>query len=833
SASICQGQTYTFGSQTLTSSGTYNRTVTSANGCDSVITLTLTVNPNSSASIVEEICQGQTYSFGSQTLIASGTYNRTIPTANGCDSLITLTLIVRPNSSTSLSATICQGQSYFFGSQTLTAPGTYNLTVPSANGCDSVITVTLTVKPNSSASISATICQGQTYTFGSQSLTSAGTYNRTVTATNGCDSIITLTLSVRSTPSLIAQPQNSSVDLYDSATFSVQANEATSYQWQVSTNGNTSFVNIQNNQLYAGSGSMTLIVRALTLNMNNYRYRCVVSNSCGEINSDPASLTVNTPSAVQFYFDNQTSCQNQNGSLVSIPVRANNFFRVAAMNGRIIMPNGSSLISVSNVNSSIIGFASAILGSDTVSFSWFRNNGVTLSDSSVLFRINLTYNNSVNGDLSWVSGTLFAFNEFNSGLPVVGNNGTIISREVPIVNAGNDINSCPGATVVLSASGNASSFSWSNGSTGTNITVNPFVTTTYVVSGINQFGCSKNDTVVVYVNPVVPVQIANADTVRTCSIGNGVQLLATGANSYIWTPSIGLSSSTIPNPTANPTSTTRYKVIGISASGCVTEDSMTIIVSAPVNISFNLTSNSVCLNQTSIALNATPIGGTFAGSGVVNGSFSPSTAGPGNHIVTYTYIDQNSGCISQATQNISVNGLPNGSAGLDQIICQGQTATLSATGGSSYLWNNGNTSPSISVNPSQTTIYTVSIFNSSGCFVVDTIIVEVSTGPNITLSGNATICSGGSTQIIASGGTSYSWSPNVGISSTTISNPIFNPQTTTTYTVYAANSNGCVSANTITIIVNDLPIVNAGNDTISCGNPIVISASSSGTGTLN
>ena len=739
---------------------------------------------------------------------------------------------MKPNSSTSLSATICQGQTYSFGSQTLTAPGTYNLTVPSGNGCDSVITVTLIVKPNSSTSLSATICQGQSYTFGSQSLSSAGIYNRTVTAANGCDSIITLTLSVRSTPSLIAQPQNSSVNLYDSATLSVQANGATSYQWQVSSNGNTSFVNIQDNQLYAGSGSMTLIVRALTLNMNNYRYRCVVSNSCGQVNSDPVTFTVNTPSTVQFYFDNQSSCQNQNGSLVSIPVRANNFFRVAAMNGRIKLPNGSSLISVSNVNSSLIGFTSAILGSDTVSFSWFRNNGVTLSDSSVLFRINLSYNNSVNGNLSWVSGTLFAFNEFNSSLPVVGNNGTIISREVPVVNAGNDINSCPGATVVLSASGNASTFSWSNGSTGTNITVSPIVTTTYIVSGTSQFGCSNSDTVVVYVNPVVPVQIANADTLRTCSTGIGVQLLATGANSYIWTPSAGLSSSTIPNPTANPTSTTLYKVIGISASGCVTEDSITIIVSAPVNVSFNLPSNSVCLNQTSIALNATPIGGTFTGSGVVNGSFSPSTAGLGNHVVTYTYIDQNSGCISQATQSITVNGLPNGSAGLDQIICQGQTATLSATGGSSYLWNNGNTSPSISVNPSQTTIYTVSIFNSSGCFVNDTVIVEVSTGPNITLSGNATICNGGSTQIIASGGTSYSWSPNVGISSTTISNPIFNPQTTTTYTVYAANSNGCVSANTITIIVNDLPIVNAGNDTISCGNPIVISASSSGTGTL-
>jgi len=1240
-AAICQGQSYTFGSQSLTSAGTYNRTVTAANGCDSVITLILAIKPNASSNISEAICQGQSYTFGLQTLTTSGTYTNTVTAGNGCDSVVTLILTVLPNSSATVTDSICPNQTYLFGNQTISSTGTYTQTTPSANGCDSVITLNLlarvacsitttigsvsgcvgdtvlvpvtiqngfgiasismaigydpsklacingvanvnpaianslltncgtfngisqfraawfdlnpvnlngnlftmkfvvlapgthalswdlvtpgnceytdaaadiipgtswnngnvtlgsgccavfaSITPSGSTSIcqgssvtlnassgtglsyqwflngsaingatnsslvansagsytvsvsesancsytsaavsltvnalptatitaggATTFCQGASVTLNANTgsglsyqwllnnaaisgatnaslvATAQGSYTVTVTNLNGCSAtssatsvtvrslpIATITgatsfcqgantvlsantgtgrtyqwrrnniniigatsanytvvtagtyavavtsntcvaisnaitvsvnplptvtvnaagntsfcqgnsvtlnattdpsntiqwrrngtdiagatsntltasdagaytarvtsstgcaatssaiqVTVGSTPNLIAQPQNRSVNLYDSVTFSVQANEATSYQWQVSTSGNASFVNLQDNQLYAGSRSTTLILRVLTLNINNYRFRCVVSNSCGQVNSNPASLTVNTPSAVQFYFDNQLACQSQNGSLVSIPVRANNFFRVAAINGKIKLPNGSSLISVSNVNSSLIGFASAILGSDTVSLSWFRNYGVTLSDSSVLFRINLTYNNSVNGNLSWISGTMFAFNEFNSILPVVGNNGVIISREIPLVNAGNDINSCPGATVVLSASGNASTFEWSNGSTGTNITVNPFNTTTYVVSGMNQFGCSISDTVVVYVNPVVPVQIANPDTVSSCSTGNGVQLLATGANSYIWTPSAGLNSSTIPNPTANPTTTTRYKVIGISASGCVTEDSILIIVYSPVSISFNLPSNSVCLNQTNITLNATPFGGTFTGNGVVNGTFSPSTAGPGNHVVTYTYIDQNSGCISQATQSISVDGLPNGSAGLDQLICQGQTTILSATGGSSYLWNNGNTSPFISVNPSQTTTYTVSIFNTSGCFVIDTIIVEVSTGPNITLSGNTTICSGGSTQITGSGGTSYSWSPNVGISSTAISNPIFNPQTTTTYTVYAANSNGCVSANTITIVVNELPIVNAGNDTISCGIPILISASSYSTGTV-
>jgi hypothetical protein len=196
-ATICQGQGYAFGSQTLTATGTYSRTVPSANGCDSVITLTLTVSPNSTTSMSASLCQGQSFAFGTQTLTAAGTYSRVVPAANGCDSVISLTLTVRPNRTASLSATICQGQSYDFGTQTLTVTGNYTRTIPAANGCDSSITVTLTVRPNSTASLSATICQGQSYVFGTQNLTTSGNYTRTIPAVNGCDSLITLTLTVR------------------------------------------------------------------------------------------------------------------------------------------------------------------------------------------------------------------------------------------------------------------------------------------------------------------------------------------------------------------------------------------------------------------------------------------------------------------------------------------------------------------------------------------------------------------------------------------------------------------------------------------------------------
>jgi hypothetical protein len=195
-AQICNGQTYAFGTQSLTTSGTYTRTVTSSAGCDSIITLNLNVVPTVTGSVTAQICNGQTYAFGTQSLTTSGTYTRTVTSSAGCDSIITLNLSVAPALTETISAQICNGQTYVFGTQSLTTSGTYTRTVISSAGCDSIITLTLSVVPALTGTVSAQICNGQTYAFGTQSLTTSGTYTRTVSSSGGCDSIITFNLSV-------------------------------------------------------------------------------------------------------------------------------------------------------------------------------------------------------------------------------------------------------------------------------------------------------------------------------------------------------------------------------------------------------------------------------------------------------------------------------------------------------------------------------------------------------------------------------------------------------------------------------------------------------------
>jgi uncharacterized repeat protein (TIGR03803 family) len=198
-ATICQGDSFFLGSQVLTTGGVYNETFQSGQGCDSIVTLTLNVNPSFSSSATASICNGQSYQFGTQTLIAAGLYSETFIAANGCDSVVTLTLTVNPIFNATANASICNGQTFVFGTQTLTSAGTFNETFSTQLGCDSIVTLTLVVNDTFVANATASICDGTSLVFGSQVLTSAGIYTEVFATQSGCDSTITLTLAVSDT----------------------------------------------------------------------------------------------------------------------------------------------------------------------------------------------------------------------------------------------------------------------------------------------------------------------------------------------------------------------------------------------------------------------------------------------------------------------------------------------------------------------------------------------------------------------------------------------------------------------------------------------------------
>ena len=119
-------------------------------------------------------------------------------TIDGCDSIVTLTLTVNPVESTTLLAAICDGTSYTENGFNVSEAGTYTQNLQTINGCDRIVTLTLTVNPTYNITIDASINEGEMYEENGFSESEAGTYVHTLQSEFGCDSVITLNLTVNS-----------------------------------------------------------------------------------------------------------------------------------------------------------------------------------------------------------------------------------------------------------------------------------------------------------------------------------------------------------------------------------------------------------------------------------------------------------------------------------------------------------------------------------------------------------------------------------------------------------------------------------------------------------
>ncbi len=202
-----------------------------------------------------------------------------------------------------------------------------------------------------------------------------------------------------------------------------------------------------------------------------------------------------------------------------------------------------------------------------------------------------------------------------------------------------------------------------------------------------------------------------------------------------------------------------------------------------------------------------------------------------NRSGTYTVTASVNGCTATSSVAVTVNALPNAAVSPVAIaICAGQSITLNASGGTSYLWSpatglSSATVASPTASPTASTIYTVTVTNAAGCQSTAQSTVTVRATPVLTVSGNVTICAGNSTTLSASGAQSYSWSPNTGLTNPNSATPIASPTTTTTYTVTGTNGGGCSDMATVTVTVEPLPTPTAGPDRVLCsGQPAQLGA---------
>lgn len=179
--------------------GEYGYTVTDRYGCEYEDSITLTSFPDVSVTQNTTICANEIFIRpGGTGTNTAGVYIDTLQTVNGCDSIITTHLTVNPLVLATVYDTICANESYTRPSGiVVTQAGTYTDTVAASTGCDSIITTNLAVNPLQYATVYDTICSYETYTRPSgNTVTQAGIYVDTIAAVTGCDSIVTTNLTV-------------------------------------------------------------------------------------------------------------------------------------------------------------------------------------------------------------------------------------------------------------------------------------------------------------------------------------------------------------------------------------------------------------------------------------------------------------------------------------------------------------------------------------------------------------------------------------------------------------------------------------------------------------
>jgi len=198
-ASVCTADLpYVWNGTNYTATGTYSKHFMNAVGCDSTVTLNLTVKLPSTSTVAASVCTADLpYVWNGANYTATGTYSKHFMNAVGCDSTATLNLTVKLPSSSVTNTSVCQGDSYLFNGVSYAVAGTYVVHLVNAAGCDSVATLNLSVKLPTASTTNVSICQGDSYSFNGTSYTAAGAYVKHLLNVAGCDSVATLNLTLK------------------------------------------------------------------------------------------------------------------------------------------------------------------------------------------------------------------------------------------------------------------------------------------------------------------------------------------------------------------------------------------------------------------------------------------------------------------------------------------------------------------------------------------------------------------------------------------------------------------------------------------------------------
>jgi len=351
---------------------------------------------------------------------------------------------------------------------------------------------------------------------------------------------------------------------------------------------------------------------------------------------------------------------------------------------------------------------------------------------------------------------------------------------------------------------------------------------TYTIELIvtNDKGCVETYTKPITISDNPLITLLSTDTAY-CGL-DSLQLNASGAGTFNWTPITNITGGNTATPLVYPTTPTWYTATLTNASGCFKRDS--VLVTPKFDLANSITASplSICEEDTvqlagsanyntNITWQWTPAGSVETPAAQTTRAYPSATT---NYTLTTTW---GTHCIVTSTQNIIVKQLAIPNAGPDTALCNGQASIqLFASGGDTYQWSptTGLNDPNIAnpvASPTATTTYTVTV-GVTGCTKtrVDSMLLTVRTLPAISTTNDTLICIVDTLQLNATGTGNFVWTPNYNISNPNISNPLVSPDVATTYRVRLTDNFGCYREDTVRVDVLTAVSLNAGADTTIC-----------------
>jgi len=483
---------------------------------------------------------------------------------------------------------------------------------------------------------------------------------------------------------------------------------------------------------------------------------------------------------------------------------------------------GSNTNPTVTVNSPTIcnGVAATLTANGATSYTWSAGatstgtNTATASPSA-------TTSYTVTGTTSGCTGTAVS---------------TVTVNPVPVISPISNITACNNSSIAASAfvsTPTGATFTWTNSNTAiglaasgtgnfasftaTNAGTTPITSTVTVTATLNScVSVPVSYTITVNPTPTVTVPaniiICNNGTIATTAFTSNVA----GAT-YAWTNSntaIGIGASgagNISSFTATNTGATAITAtitVTPTANTCPgTPSSYTITVNPTPIVTVNspticptVTANLIANGATSYTWSA---GATSTGVNTADASPASTTS--------YTVTGTSAGCSATAVSTVTVASSLTITVN-SPTICNGQTANLTATGGTTYTWSAGATSTGVNTadaSPTTLTSYTVT-GTTGGCSGTAVSTVTVNSNPTVTVN-SPTICNGITANLTANGATSYTWT--AGATSTGVNTANASPTGTTSYTVTGTTS-GCTGTAVSTVTVNPIPTITVNSPTI-------------------